>query len=340
MDEDEGVALAELGLRGARARVFELGLILAMAGIVLLVHWRADASTGVWMSLGIPMIALALGALGALGAGSEAVGMLRSRRYPLVYVACIAVMIGVDLAVRYWLGGDLAAVFSNWAVLIGSASAINLLVMRVPVLTSLHWIDEEQVAQMHPVAIVIAVVVQVAQMGISVLGAPWPVVLVQLLARRVAILPLTHIIARVHYGREGKRRFLANETFEYVASRSIMDASGRIVEPERGVQVVIGAVLIRLPIFAGELMTAGRKSLTRLGDKLVFVEQMLAFSSPTFVVSASVALAHVAFLQTLLGLEGDSAQRSERGASEREVDKRDVAAALGDDWTAFRERDC
>ena len=52
-------------------------------------------------------------------------------------------------------------------------------------------------------------------------------------------------------------------------------------------------------------MSAGRKSLIRVADKLLFVEQMLAFSSPTMVVSVTCALGHTAFIHTMLRFDGD-----------------------------------
>ena len=61
------------------------------------------------------------------------------------------------------------------------------------------------------------------------LGAAITVVLVQIVVRRIVILPITHIIARLNYGPEAANLLKANRTLEYVAHRSIADARGRVV---------------------------------------------------------------------------------------------------------------
>ena len=66
--------------------------------------------------------------------------------------------------------------------------------------------------------------------------------------------------------------------------------------------------MLKLPIFGGEAMTAGRKSFVRVFDKIIFVEPMLAFSSPTFVVERDRGMAHIGFLKTLVGLDGDPSE--------------------------------
>ena len=56
-----GVSLHVHALTGTPARLAELSLIAAMATVVLLVHRSAGASAAPWLSLYVPLLALALG---------------------------------------------------------------------------------------------------------------------------------------------------------------------------------------------------------------------------------------------------------------------------------------
>ncbi|NVB39692.1 hypothetical protein G6O69_17750 [Pseudenhygromyxa sp. WMMC2535] len=321
----------------ARAAVLAESVTIAvMAAVVILVDQLSTTTLSPWLSLHVPLIALGLGLLGAVFAGSGAVGYIRNPSYVLVYYAAIAAMIAVDLGVRWLLGGELAMVFANWAVLIGSASAINLLLTRLPVLTARHLVDETEISTFHPIALAIVVIVQVAQAAVSVLGAGWLVVIASLAARRVAILPITHLIARRNYGPDCALMLRHRETVEYCATWSVADDDGRVIEPEALERSVVGAMLLKLPMFAGEAMSAGRESLVRLGDKLVFVEQMLAFSSPTMVVSRVGALGHTAFIRMMLQKSGASSSHNPRLA-DREACKLGVRYALAGEWARYRE---
>jgi hypothetical protein len=328
----DSIALRERVLIGRAALTAELVTIVLMTIIVVIVY-LLGVGAQLERDLLIPLLALGLGLAGAWTAGDEAAGYIRHRGYVVTYAVTILVMMGIDLAVRAWLGGELARVPGNWAVLIGSASAVNLLVTRLPRLTARHWIDESNIRKFHPVAWVIVIVFQLGQAWISVLGAPLGVALVQLLARRLAIVPITHVIARRNYGADAAQLLTGNHTLEYLAVRAVASAEGRVVEPERLEQTVVGMLLLKLPIFAGEPMNAGRKSLTRVVDKLVFVEQMLAFSSPTMVVNHATAIGHVAFIHTMLSVHGDPAQQNPQ-LDDRGYCKQGLHRALGGSFTA------
>jgi hypothetical protein len=293
--------LAERVLVGRAALRAELALIGVLALGVVAVH----ALVGRLDLLLVPLVALGLGAAGALAGGSSCVGSLRTPGYPATYVAVITLMLALDLALRAWLGGALWLVPCNWAVLIGSASAVNLAVTHLPWLSAARYVDGRSIGSLHPVGWVIVIALQVAQAWISVLGATLGIALLQLALRRLAILPLVHAIARRRYGPDHAARLRAGTTLEYLALRSVADVDGRVEEPDLLERSVVGTVLLKLPIFGGESMTAGRASLARVGDKLVFVEQMLAFSSPTMVVAPAIALGHAAFMYALLGLAGE-----------------------------------
>ena len=331
----EVVPLRDLALGGASAVMADCVTIGIAAVIVLLCHWFAPGDSSPTLTLYIPLGALALGLLGAIFAGPNRAGMLRAPGYVLRFYLAIGILVGLDLIVRALLGGDLWMVFPNWAVLMGSASATNLLLTKLPVLSVASYIDDDEIAAFHPFAMFIAILLQVAQGGISLLGAGWFVVLVQIVVRRVAILPITHLLSHRSYGSAGAQRLRDNESIEYVATRAVADSEGRLVEPDPQAQAVVGTMLIKLPMFAGESMSAGRKSLTRLVDKLVFLEQMLAFSSPTMVVSRTCAIAHIAFLQTVTSFDGEPSLRNPSLAN-RELNVAKVSAAIRDDWTGFQ----
>jgi hypothetical protein len=306
-EQNEDERLRDSVLTG-RAAIFADWLTIAlMLGVVLAV-WFASGAEDVTLGLCVPLLALAAGVLGTLCGGSHVTGFIRNWRYVAIYSLTIAAMIAADMGVRALLGGDIPMVLANWAVLIGSASTVNALVSKIPGLNLRRWFSETDVSGFHPVAMVIALVLQVAQLWISVLGAAWTVVLVQLLVRRVLILPITHLIARANYGNAAPDLLRSNATLEYVSHRVVADAEGQVQEPNRVDQCVVGNVLLKLPIFGGEPMNAGRKSLVRVFDKIVFLEQMLAFSSPTLVVGRTLALGHIAFLQTVVSFDGDPSE--------------------------------
>lgn len=317
------VTLANRVLVGRPAVRAELALIGVLALVVVGIH----AVVGRLDALLVPLVALALGAAGALAAGPSCVGSLRTPGYAATHLGVIAAMLAVDLGVRAWLCGALWLVPCNWAVLIGSASAVNLAVTRLPWLSAARYVDGRSIGSLHPVGWFVVIGLQVAQAWVSLLGATLGVALLQLALRRVAILPLVHAIARRRYGPAHARRLRACTTLEYQALRAVADAEGRVEEPDPLERSVVGTLLLKLPIFAGESMAAGRASLARVGDKLLFVEQMLAFSSPTMVVAAPVALGHTAFMHALLGLAGEGREP----LPEREHAKLCVDAALAGD---------
>lgn len=292
------VKLASRVLVGRPAVQRELALIALLTLVVVVTH----ALVGRLDALLVPLVALGLGAAGALAGGPSCIGSLRTPGYPATYLIVIALLMALDLGLRAWLGGELWLVPCNWAVLIGSASAVNLVLTRLPLLSAASLVDSRSIERLHPVGWLIVIALQVGQAWISVLGASLTVALVQLVARRVAILPIVHVLARRHYGPAHAARLRACTTLEYLALHTVADAEGRIEEPDPVERTVIGTMLLKLPIFAGESMAAGRASLARVGDKLLFVEQMLAFSSPTMVVCAPLALGHTAFMHALLGL--------------------------------------
>lgn len=314
------VRLADRVLVGRAAVRAELALIGVLALVVVAVH----ATVGHLDLLFVPLVALALGAAGALVGGPSSVGSLRTPGYPATYAAVIAVMMALDLALRAWLGGELWLVPCNWAVLIGSASAVNLATTSLPWLSAARYVDGRTIGHLHPVGWLIIIALQVGQAWISVLGATLGVALLQLALRRLAIVPLVHAIARRRYGSAHAARLRACTTLEYLALRTVADVEGRVEEPDPLERCVVGTLLLKLPIFGGESMRAGRASLARVGDKLVFVEQMLAFSSPTMVVSPAIALGHSAFMHALLGLSGEGRE----ALPERERAKACVDAAL------------
>lgn len=314
------VRLADRVLVGRAALRAELALIGVLTLFVVALH----AAVGRLDLLLVPLVALALGAAGALVGGPSSVGSLRTPGYPATYAAVIAVMMGLDLALRAWLGGELWLVPCNWAVLIGSASAVNLATTSLPWLSAARYVDGRNIGNLHPVGWVIIVALQIGQAWISVLGATLGVALLQLALRRLAIVPLVHAIARRRYGPAHAARLRACTTLEYLALRTVADVEGRVEEPDPLERCVIGTLLLKLPIFGGESMRAGRASLARVGDKLVFVEQMLAFSSPTMVVAPAIALGHSAFMHALLGLSGEGRE----ALPEREHAKACVDAAL------------
>ena len=280
-----------------RAAVFaDLVTVVVCALVVSSVYFVRREQDDAAFHLVLGMSVLGVGALGALAAGEGHVGMIRSGAYVARFLVTVAIMIACDLAVRSWLGGDLALVFSNWAILIGSASGVNLLLTRrlAPVRA---LIEGQSMGTFHPMALVIATLLQVGQAWLSVLGAGLVVVAVQLLVRRIVVLPVTHAIALGMYGRGAANELRRCRTIEYVAHRSVADDTGGLVESDVQEQCAVGDVLLKLPIYGGEPMTAGIQSVFRVLDKLVMLEQMLAFSSPTLVVGRPLALGHVQFLQ-------------------------------------------
>jgi hypothetical protein len=324
--------LRDRALVGRPAQLAELALIGVLAAIVVAIHASVDQLD---RALLVPLVALGLGAAGALAGGPTCVGYIRNPGYLACYALVIGLMMGLDVGVRLVLGGELWLVPCNWAVLIGSASAIDLLVTRLPWLSARRLVDEASIGRLHPIAWLIVIALQIGQAWISVLGAPLGVVLIQLLVRRLAILPVVHVIARVHYGPGHAGLLRDNATLEYFAVRTVARPEGSIEEPDPIEQTVVGTLLLKLPIFAGESMGAGRKSLTRVADKLVFVEQMLAFSSPTMVVVHPAALGHTAFIHGLLGLAGDPAERNGELA-DRLACKAKLHDALAGRWTTLR----
>lgn len=330
-----GVRLQDEVLVGRAALGAELVTISLMAGLVVLTALVAGGTGDPWIDLYIPLIALALGAAGAAYGSTDGVGWIRRPGYIAIYVAAIGAMMAVDFAVRAALGGDLPIIVANWATLIGSASAVNLLLTRVSMLSARRWIADADISAFRPMAWILVIVLQVAQAWISVLGASVGVAVAQLLGRRIAVLGVTHLVSRRSYGADGARMLAAHATLEYVAICAVADAEGRVVEPDPSERTVVGMLLLKLPIFAGESMTAGRKSLTRVADKLVFVEQMLAFSSPTMVVHRACAVGHTAFIRAMLSLDGDPAGKNPRLADPRHC-KRQVLEALRCRWDAFR----
>jgi hypothetical protein len=324
--------LRDRALVGRPAQLAELALIGVLAVIVVAIHASVDQ---LGSALIVPLLALGLGAIGALAGGRTCVGWIRNPGYVACYALVIGLMIGLDVCVRLLLGGEVWLVPCNWAVLIGSASAIDLLVTRLPWLSARRLVDEASIGRLHPVAWLIVIAFQIGQAWISVLGASLGVALVQLLVRRLAILPVVHMIARIHYGPRHAGLLRANATIEYLAVRTVARADGGIEEPDPIEQTVVGTLLLKLPIFAGESMGAGRKSLTRVADKLVFVEQMLAFSSPTMVVAHPAALGHTAFIHTLLGLAGDPAEHNP-ALADRLACKAKLHDALAGRWGGVR----
>lgn len=331
------VRLGDEVLVGRAALGADLVTISSLAGVVALTYLVAGGTGDPWIDLYVPLIALALGAAGAAYGSTDGVGSIRDPRYVAIYVAAIGAMMAVDFGVRAALGGDLPIVLANWATLIGSASAVNLLVTRVGLLSARRWIADSDISAFRPMVWILIILFQVAQAWISVLGASIGVVVVQLLGRRLAVLGVTHLVSRRSYGADGARMLAADETFEYVAICAVADAKGQVVEPDPTEQSVVGMLLLKLPIFAGESMAAGRKSLTRVVDKLLFVEQMLAFSSPTMVVHRACATGHTAFIRVMLSVDGDPAAKNPRLADPRHC-KRMVLEALRGRWDVFRRQ--
>ncbi len=291
---------------GKRALIAECLTISLAFAIIVGVFLLSPTEMGT-IILGVHLLALAAGTLGAFAGGNHHTGLVKDFRYAFLYGGPIAVMISADMLVRFVLGGDIPLVLANWAALIGSASALNLFLTKIPFLNMRRWMSESDLSGFHPFAMFMAILIQVAQLWITVFGAAWTVVAIQLLVRRLLILPITHLIARLNYGTQAAHRLRHRITLEYATHRRIANRYGKVIEPDPYEQCAAGNLLLKLPIIGGEAMTAGRHSLVRVVDKLIFLEQMLAFASPTVIVHRRVALGHLAFLQTLLRHEGEAA---------------------------------
>lgn len=290
---------------GAKAVRDELIHVLILEAIVVLLYLLCDSDRPV-TALIIPTLSLALGLVGAHIAGRDGKGYSSSTdsSYWLRFYLAVAVLMSGDVIVRLTMGGDVSMVFSGWISLIGSASAIHVFTAKI----ARRLVDLGTIGRFVPGAWAVALGLQGAQLAVTLVGADtWDVALVQVVVRRALLCLVVHVICVRMYGGYSRAAalFRSYHTLEYMLIWSISAPDGRVIEVDGREQTVVGSVLLKLPIFAGEFMLGGMRTIERILDKLAFTEQIIAFSSPTFVTEVYLSSAHCAFIRFMLIQLGD-----------------------------------
>lgn len=290
---------------GTRAVRDELIHVLVLETMVVSLYLLCDSDRLV-TALIIPTLSLALGLIGAHIAGRDGKGYSSStdRSYWVRFYLSVAVLMSGDVIVRLTMGGDVSMVFSGWISLIGSASAIHVFTARI----ATRLVDVGTIKRFVPGAWAVALGLQVAQLAVTLVGAEtWDVMLIQVVVRRALLCLVVHAICVKMYGGHSRAAalFRGYHTLEYMLIWSISAPNGTIIEEDEREQTVVGSVLLKLPIFAGEFMLGGMRTLERILDKIAFTEQILAFSSPTFVTELYVSSGHCAFIRFMLIQLGD-----------------------------------
>lgn len=290
---------------GAKAVRDELIHVLLLETLVVALYLLCDLDRPV-TALIIPTLSLALGLLGAYIAGRDGKGYSSSTdtSYWVRFYLAVAVLMTGDVIVRLTMGGDVSLVFSGWISLIGSASAIHVFTAKI----ARRLVDLGTIARFVPGAWAVALGLQAAQLAVTLVGAEtWDVLLVQVVVRRALLCLVVHVICVKMYGGHSRAAalFRSHHTLEYMLIWSISAPDGRLLEADRREQTVVGSLLLKLPIFAGEFMLGGKRTIERIVDKIAFTEQIIAFSSPTFVTEVYVSTAHCAFIRFMLIQLGD-----------------------------------
>lgn len=297
---------------GTKAVRDELIHVLVLETLVVALYLLCDSDRLV-TALIIPTLSLALGLAGAYIAGRAGEGYSSSTDFPywVRFYLTVAILLSGDVIVRMTMGGDVSMVFSGWIALIGSASAVHVFTSKI----ARRLVDVGSLARFVPGAWAVALGLQVAQLAVTLVGAEtWDVMLVQVLVRRALLCVVVHVICVKMYGGHSKAAalFRGHHTLEYMLIWSISAPDGRVIEVDRREQTLVGSVLLKLPIFAGEFMLGGMRTLERIVDKLAFTEQIVAFSSPTFVTEVYLSSAHCAFIRWMLIALGDPTARNPR----------------------------
>lgn len=303
----DGYRRFQTGLSAVRDEILH---ILALQVIILLVYFTAD--DGDWVEyLLIPTLGNVCGIIGAIMGGYDGKAISSSSDLPywFHYYFIIGILMGGDMIVRYCAGGSVVMCITSYAALIGSASSVHILC---------HPIKTEDVLKNISIfggpAWVAIILMQGYQMYVTFVGSTrsWLSILLQIIVRRVLMCFIVHFVclSAYHTDERSKKLFYNLHTLEYMLIWGIAERDGTIRESNILEQTVVGSVLLKLPFFGGEYMLGGQRTLTRVVDKLVFTEQIIAFSSPTFVTDRYVSTGHTAFIRFVLMNDGDPAEHN------------------------------
>ena len=128
--------------------------------------------------------------------------------------------------------------------------------------------------------------------------------LITLAAHRATTLLLTHFVSLRSYGCNNASYALnTKQSLEYVILSHVMqDNDGKFSDIDSNLNnvVICGNLLFKIPFAGGESMFAGKNSMKRSIEKLVFAEQIFSYGSPTMVILPEMAFVHLAFSKTIL----------------------------------------
>ncbi|CAB9508909.1 Prenyltransferase [Seminavis robusta] len=274
-----------------QAELFTVGVCVL---ITLFAFFMAPTNSGcLWIRLYIPLFCCAVGVVSVIHASQQQhlSGLLKNDwAYIQRYMFVIFLALTLDVLIHYAFTTEFDTIaLSNWAALIASASVI------VPIGSIWAGYVNPEYLQINVVTGVCILVLQVFQAVVSVLGAQsWQEVVVLLLARRVLIVIVVHVISGISYSNEAASMLRNCRTLEYVAHHAV--ATGRDVILDTPQCIVIGGTLLKTPILGGENMMSGKASWMRVVDKIILTEQILACSSPTILCHSPTAICHLSFM--------------------------------------------
>ena len=265
---------------------------------------------GIWIRLYIPLVSCALGLSGVLSTpqGNTIAGLVKQFEwYTVRYVVIVFMLILLDEAIHYWFTERLSWIFlSNWAALVGSASFINPVASIWLEVFRNDALAKDELTLSMPLFLT-CFIIQILQAILTVLGsASNTELLCLLLIRRVVVLVLADTVSKFSYGKKAATMLSKQQTLEYVALAAVSKGKKLVVDDVT--TAVAGCALLKTPLLGGESMAAGKASLMRVADKLLFSEQMLGFSSPTVIVSRSFAAGHLAFMNGMFKSDGTNSE--------------------------------
>ena len=270
---------------------------------VLLAFTFGSTKNDKWISLYIPIICCFVGLFSIMFSYTDKTiaGMMKnSQWYTKRYIVIIAFLVLTDEVVHYWFAQSWEIYLipvSNWAALVASASVLNPIAASFMLIFRSNALADKRLEISVPL-LGACLLLQLAQTWLSVLGTESAKeAIVLLLVRRGVIIVITHVISSFSYGKHAKTMLLECRTLDYVGHSAVTKDDHVTVDDKT--LAVTGCALLKLPLLAGENMTSGVPSLKRVADKVLFTEQMIAFSSPSILCSSVAAAGHLAFLNRM-----------------------------------------
>ena len=318
--------LENIALRGLYAVCLECFVCVILACIVILL-WRFGNSNDT-VSVNDLLFPLCVIGSGFIGSLFSYLCVKKERRklatsiiltkwfccsYLIQYYLSIICIMTIDIFIRLYFDNfneiniykHVFIVIANWCGLIGSASTISLFILDIPYFSLRKFADKD--ASQKCVCTLIGLSIQMLQISLLLNGAfnDYRVIIAQIICHRILAIFTTNLFSIFRYNgcRNASDALRNNVSLEYVILSCAINNDGIFLENNLKIRVLLGNILLKIPFISGESMCAGVVSLTRIMDKLLFMEQIFAFGSPTMIVLPELANGHIAFFRYMVKLD-------------------------------------